>query len=178
MRIQAEIRYSRPPADVSTMTFDERFQDAKCLATGALTHTAAISAGDSAGSDDGSGENAGRTITTDRTMPTNKFPDFVRSYVGSSLTITQVDSWGPAQEDGVREGTIVVSVASMPIKLTGTLSLRPAPGGAVMTVDGNLKASIPLIGGRVEKAAAPAILAAVKAEERTAVAWFAGDIAH
>ena len=42
-----------------------------------------------------------------------------------------------------------------------------------MTIAGDLKASIPLLGGRVEKAAAPAVVEAIRAEERTGQRWLA-----
>ena len=40
-----------------------------------------------------------------------------------------------------------------------------------MTINGDLKASIPLLGGRVEKAAAPAVVHAIHGEERTGRRW-------
>jgi hypothetical protein len=41
----------------------------------------------------------------------------------------------------------------------------------VARLQADLKASIPLIGGRIEKACAQAVLAAIKVEERTAGEW-------
>jgi hypothetical protein len=58
--------------------------------------------------------------------------------------------------------------------MRGTLALRPdGPDGenAVARLQADLKASIPLIGGRIEKACAQAVLAAVQVEERTAGEW-------
>ena len=42
---------------------------------------------------------------------------------------------------------------------------------AQITIDGDLKASIPLFGGKVEKAAAPAVVDAIRSEQRTGNAW-------
>lgn len=163
MKLMAEIHYPRAPAEVSAMTFDPSFQDLKCAATGAVSHSVDVSeAGDR------------MVITTEREMPTDGFPDFLRSFVGNSLKVTQVDDWGPAGADGSRDGTITVTIGSTPLKLTGKLTLGPVDGGALGSVDADLKASVPLIGGRVEKAAAPAVMAAVRAEEKTAGKWFAG----
>ncbi|MCW2528636.1 MAG: hypothetical protein JWM76_3496 [Pseudonocardiales bacterium] len=144
------------------MTFDPVFQDQKCAATGALSHTVDVKhTGDKA------------VITTERQMPTDGFPDFLKSFVGSSLKVVQIDSWDAAAADGSRHGTIDVSIAGTPLKFAGTLSLTAGGSGSLGVVDGDLKASVPLIGGKVEKAAAPAVMAAVRAEQETADHWFA-----
>ena len=161
MKIQAEIRYSQPPSAVSTMIADAAFQDRKCAATGALDHTVDIT------------DQAGRTtIKTERDMPTDQFPDFLKSLVGKTLKVVQTDDWAPAAPDGSRDGTTSVVITGTPLKLTGTLRLRPETGGSVAKLDADLKASVPLVGAKVEKAAAPAILSAVRAEEKTAARWF------
>jgi hypothetical protein len=162
MKITAEIRYTRPPVDVSAMTFDPVFQDQKCAATGALSHTVDVKhTGDQA------------VITTERQMPTDGFPDFLKSFVGSSLKVIQVDSWDAVAADGSRHGTINVTIAGAPLKFSGTLTLTGDGSGSLGVVDGDLKASVPLIGSKVEKAAAPAVMAAVRAEQETADRWFA-----
>ena len=109
-------------------------------------------------------------------MPTAQFPDFVRSMVGATITVTEVDDWGAARPDGSRAGTITVSISGAPLRLTGTLALHPASSGATADIEADLKASIPFLGGRLESAAAPAILAAVRAEERTARDWLTGPV--
>ena len=51
----------------------------------------------------------------------------------------------------------------MPVALTGTIDLTPSAKGATQEVRADLKAKVPLIGGTIEKAAAPAILAGIDA---------------
>ena len=46
--------------------------------------------------------------------------------------------------------------------------------GAIESVQGDLKARIPLIGARIEKAAAPAIESAIRVERETGQAWLEG----
>ena len=50
---------------------------------------------------------------------------------------------------------------------------QPAPGGAgtTLTFDCDITARIPLIGDKVEQAAAPAILGAIRYEHETGQAW-------
>jgi uncharacterized protein DUF2505 len=162
MNISHEITYPAAPDVVSAMTFDPAFQELKCQNTGALAWTADVTPSAAGGP---------TTVTTTRDMATDQFPDFVKSMVGARLKITEVDRWEAAQADGTRTGTITVSIDGAPIKFTGALHLEPTTAGARATIAGDLKASIPFLGGRIEQAAAPAITAAVRAEQRTATAW-------
>ena len=163
MRLSAEIRYDADPAAVFTMLTDPDFQERKCAATGALDHEVEIEE-----YDDGSA-----AIRTTRTMPTDQVPDFVRTFVGQTLTVVQVDDWQTAAADGSREGTVVVEIKSAPVRLAGSMTLRPDGGGTRQTIDGDLKASVPLVGGRIEKAVEPALQAALRVEQREGRAWLA-----
>ena len=68
----------------------------------------------------------------------------------------------------------MVEISGVPVRLSGELSLRPFGDGTVYEVQGDLKASVPLIGGRIEKAAESAIRAAIRVEERTGRDWLDG----
>jgi hypothetical protein len=60
------------------------------------------------------------------------------------------------------------------VALRSAVRLAPVgAGGSQITVDGDLKASIPLFGGKIEKAAASAVLSAMRSEQRTGAAWIA-----
>lgn len=164
MRLKAELRYDAGPADVFAMLADPAFQERKLAATGAIEHEVDVVA-----RDDG-----GAVVTTRRTMPTDQVPDLVRNLVGPTLTIVQVEDWGPAAADGGRSGTVTAEVSAAPVQLTGTLRLAAAGAGTVETLDAELKARLPIIGGRIERAAEPAITAAIDVEQREGRAWLAG----
>ena len=161
MRLTAEISYAAAPAAVFEMLTQAEFQERKCAATGALSHEVEVEE-----YDDGSA-----VIRTRRTMPTDQIPDFVRTFVGTTLDVVQVDDWGPAGPDGARDGTAVVEIQGAPVRFAGSLTLRPAPGGALETIDGDVKASVPLVGGRIEKALEPALQAAIRVEQREGTGW-------
>ena len=161
MRVDAEIRYTAPPDAVGTMLADPEFVDRKCAATGALRHTARVD-GDASGA---------FTVTTVRTMPTNTFPDVARKLVGKTVDITETDSWDAAAADGSRRGTVVVTISGAPLKLDGTLSLDADGTGARQTIGGDLKASVPIIGGKLERASEPALKMAIRSEEKVGAAW-------
>jgi hypothetical protein len=163
MRISAVLRYAVDPSQVYAMLVDPAFGERMCQANHALEHDVQVEE-----FDDG-----GATVTVHRVMPTEQVPEFVRSFVGPSVKVTEVREWHPAEPDGGRTGTLVVQIVGAPVRLTAALRLAAEGKGAVQTVDGDLKASIPLIGGKIEKAVEPAILAAIMVEERTATAWLA-----
>ena len=160
MKISATFDYAAPPHEVFAMLADEDFQTRKCAATGALSHSVSIST-----------QGDRTVIVSSRDLPTEDFPDFVKSIVGATLAVVETQDWGPAGQDGARQGTLTVEIAGAPIDLAGTLSLAPAGGGSVESVDGDLKARIPLIGAKIEKAAAPAIESAIRVERETGQAW-------
>lgn len=163
MRVDSEITYEAGPDAVAAMLADRGFVELKCDRMGALERSADIS-GDAAGP---------FTAASSRTMPTDDFPDFARKMVGDTVKIKQVDTWEAAGADGSREGTVTVEISGAPLKVTGRMSLRPDGTGTVQTVDAELKASLPIIGGKLEKAAHPAIMAAIRKEHQTGQAWLA-----
>jgi hypothetical protein len=165
VRITAELVYDASPDTVFAMICDVGFQERKCLASGALEQQVEIE----------EYEDGGATVTTHRTIPADGVPDFVRSMVGPTLRITQTDEWSGPEADGSREGTAVVEIAGAPIRFTATLRLTANGSGSRQAVSGDLKASVPLVGGKIEKAAEPAIRAAIRAEQRTSIAWLAQD---
>jgi Protein of unknown function (DUF2505) len=162
MKISSTVEYAATPDAVFAMLANEDFQSRKCVATGARSHSVSISA------------HGNRTvIVSSRDLPTDDFPDFVKSMVGPTLAITETQDWGPAGTDGARQGKLNVDIAGAPISLAGTLSLAPGGQGTVETVEGELKARMPMIGGMIENAAAPAIRSAIRVESETGQAWLA-----
>ena len=162
MKIARTLEYAATPDEVFTVLADQAFQEAKCAATAAIKHTATVS-----------GDGDRTVITTERVLPTRGMPDFARNMVGETLKVTETQDWGPAAADGAREGTLSMSVSGVPVTMKGTLSLAPGGPGSVETLDADLKASLPLIGGKIEKAAAPPVEDAITIEQRLAAEWLA-----
>ena len=160
MRITATIDYAATPQEVFAMLADDEFQSVKCQATGAIEYEVSVTA---------DGDHT--LIISRRTLPADSLPDFARSIVGQTLLVIETHRWGPAAHDGSREGSLQVEVASTPVGLSGVLALMPGGLGAIQSVEGDLKARIPLIGGKVEQAAAPVIRSAIDVERRTGEAW-------
>ncbi|HET7399987.1 MAG TPA: DUF2505 domain-containing protein [Intrasporangium sp.] len=163
MKITKTVDYAAPTDVVYAMLTDPAFQERKCVEAGALRHDVTITA-----------QGEGSRILTRRDLPTQGLPDFAKSLVGSTLAITETYRWGGAGADGSRDGDLTVEVAGAPIAMRATVRLAPSGTGSSLTVDGELKASIPLLGGKIEKAAAPAVTDAMDSEYRTAQEWLVG----
>jgi hypothetical protein len=160
MKIAKTIEYAATPEEVFAVLSDVKFQEAKCAATAAIKHSADVkTVGDHT------------VITTERVLPSDGLPDFAKSMVGPTLKVTETQDWGPASSGGGRRGTVDMTVAGAPIALQGTLMLAPGGGGTVETIEAELKAKVPLIGGKIEKAAAPPIEEAIDIEALTAAKW-------
>lgn len=165
MHLQVTVPVPADARTAGTMLADPAYVRAKVLASGAeVLHV------DVAPGDDGS-----FTVTTRRALPTDLIPPNVRAFVGSTLEVRQAEAWEPAAADGTRTGTVAVEIAGAPVRLTGTVALTAADGGAAITYDGELKANVPLFGSAVEQAAATAVRGALEAEAGVARAWVAGD---
>jgi hypothetical protein len=160
MKIAKSLEYAAAPDTVFAVLSDPAFQEAKCVATHAIRHSAGVTT---------QGERT--VITTERELPSDGLPDFAKNLVGETLTVSETQDWGPASPDGSRQGTVTMKVSGAPLTLTGHLSLTPNGAGSVEKLDSELKAKVPLIGGRIEKAAAPPIEAAIMIEHATATTW-------
>lgn len=109
------------------------------------------------------------TVRTELSMPTDRVPDMVKPFVGSSVTIHEKQSWSAPAADGGREGTMTLEVAGTPAGLNAALRLAPSGEEASsVEIDGDLVAKIPLLGPRLEKAAIPYVSTVLRAEERSA----------
>lgn len=163
MRVTAEIHYAASPADVFAMLTDSAFQERKLQRTGALTWTVDVRP-----------QAGGAVVASERALPTDQVPEAFRSFVGQQITVTQTETWGAAGPDGSRTGTLVVEIGGAPVRMDAELALKPSAGGSVQTVDGDLKARVPLFGGKIERGAEPAVRAAIDAEQRIGTEWLAG----
>jgi hypothetical protein len=163
--IDADMTYAAAPAQVMQVIADPAFQDEKCRQTGALSHEVSVT---------GPGDRT--VIDTVRNMPMDSIPDFARSFLRGKLQVHEVQDWGPAGADGSRDGRLTVEIANNPMKLNGTLAMRPdgaGGNGTTVAIRSQLKANMPLIGAKAEQAAAGPIRAAIAKEQELGREWLA-----
>jgi hypothetical protein len=147
--------FTGSPLTVFAMLSQEDFILAKCSATGSL-----------------SAEGETVTLISTRVLPAD-LPGPARSLVGDTITVTETQIWTPPAPDGSRTATITVDF-SAPMTFSGTLHL--SPGGqatTTITTRGKFTASVPFIGGKIEKVAAEQTQRYLVAEERVGNEWLA-----
>ena len=91
------------------------------------------------------------TLVVTRKLP-DGIPGFLQKFLPADGRVTQTDVWQPAS-GGVRSGTWRADTPGSPVKVGGTMRLEPAGDGCSYVVEGEIKASIPLIGGKAEDVA-------------------------
>lgn len=153
MKFTHRAEYPAAPDAVFAQMLDPDFQDAKCDATTTGTWKAEVTT---------TGDRT--VITTERVLPTDQLPDIARSFVGDSLTIVEVQTWGPAAGDGSRTADLNLHVKGAPMTLKGSIRLSPNGSGSRHEVNGELRAGVPLIGGKLEKAASEPLMFAARTE--------------
>lgn len=161
MHLHVTLHYDADVARVGRMLADAQFVEDKLRASGALSHHANV-VGD---------PDRGFTVTTRREMPTDSIPPQFRGFVGSTLEVRHVEAWEPLV-DGERKGSVVLEIVGAPVRFTGRLLLAADEADtSVVSVDGEMKASLPLFATPLEQAAAEAVRAALDAEQRAGTAW-------
>ena len=101
-------------------------------------------------------------------------PGFAKRLFGATTEMVQTDVYGP-ETDGVRQGTWTIDVPGKPVLASGSIRLEADGDGALVTIDGELKASVPLIGGKIESWAGNEANDTLRKEYEFAVTWLAGD---
>jgi hypothetical protein len=78
-------------------------------------------------------------------------PGFLAKLLPKDGRVVQTDDWGPADGDGVRTGTWQVELPGAPARLGGTLRVEPVGQVTRYLREGEVRVSVPLVGGRAER---------------------------
>lgn len=155
MDVTATAEFAAPPTAVFAMLTDRDYLDRLAQASDPLRHEARVD---------------GRHTTSTRTLPA---PSQARRFTGDELTVVEDVTWAEPAADGSAEGRIEMTVPRQPVIMNGTLTLAPGGRGTVLRLSGELKVNIPLLGRKMEAAAAPAVLAGFEDHQQVGDAWLA-----
>lgn len=114
----------------------------------------------------------GVVITCTRSMPA-EVPSYAAAFVSDTLTVTEVQTWGPPAADGSATAAVTVSF-NAPLAYSGRIALAPGGPGTTATNTGDFKASVPFVGGKVEKVASEMTQKYLAKEATVAAEWLAG----
>ena len=153
MDISSHLDFAAPPDEVYAMMTDQRYLEEVCVASDSISYH--VSA-------------AGSTTQTSRTMPA---PESAARFTGPQLTVNDEIVWGDPSSDGSRSGTVTMTVLGQPVTFKGGIRLSPGGRGSVVDVRGDLKVAIPLLGRKLEEAAAPAVMAGYRTQQEVGDRW-------
>jgi hypothetical protein len=114
-------------------------------------------------------DHGGATVVSRRSLPA-EVPSYAKALVGDTITLAETRVLGPAAADGSREGTISIDFGGAPASVAGTLRLAASGAGTGIDVVLSIKASVPFVGGKIEKLVAEQIQAALDREQAVAAA--------
>jgi hypothetical protein len=140
-RMSFEQTFAADPATVMALLSDAGYVQDKGERTGSFDVSVDITP-----TDDG-----GVVITSTRSMPA-EVPSYAAPFVGDTITITEVQTWTPLDGGGTATAAVTVEFNS-PLAYRGTIALSPSEAGTVALNEGEFKASVPFVGGKVERVA-------------------------
>jgi hypothetical protein len=107
-----------------------------------------------------------------RVLPTEGAPSFARSLLGDTITVVESQEWPPVVA-GTASARMEASFGSL-LRLTGTIDLADAASGSVAITQAVCKASVPLVGGKVESLVEQQVRDYLAFEVQVAQEWLVG----
>lgn len=153
MKLQHSVRYDAPVADVHAMLTDPAFREKASLALGAETVDVSV--------DDGA-------VRIEMVQPNTDIPAFARAFAGDTTRAVQAELWTGRTAD------LTVTTPGKPAGVHGTRRLVADGDGTLDTFEGEAKAKVPLIGGKIEQLMGQKLREGWDAEHEVGVAWLAG----
>ncbi|MFS3128153.1 DUF2505 domain-containing protein [Nocardioides sp. Bht2] len=158
MKFHKQIRFAAPVDEVYAMLVSPEFRERVAAEAGATSWDVQVTETPD-----------GVRSLVQSTAPTTGLPGFARSVVGSQLSIRQEETYrGQA-------GTLNVTLPGKPGSLTGQITLAADGAETVQTVNAEVKVSIPLVGGKIEKLIGQVMGNLLKLQGRVGAAWLAGN---
>lgn len=112
-------------------------------------------------------------ISVRATVPSSMVPANYRRFVPSSLRIHLVELWQPLAGDRSPTGTMTVEVEGLPARASANFRLDAVEGGTERVYNGDVTASVPIVGRKLETAAVSALGRVVRAEQQAAAEYLA-----
>lgn len=138
--INEEFSYERTPEELFDLIGDGAFQ---------LELIAHLGGHDAELVEQSSSPAGGAKLVT-RQRAGVELPGFAKKLIPASTTVTQTYEWDPARDDGSRRGTWRAEIHGAPVTMGGRTEISPMPSGCTHSFTGEVKASVPLVGGKLE----------------------------
>lgn len=109
---------------------------------------------------------SGVGVEVRQTQVARKIPPMAQKLIGEHVEIVQREQWSSE-----RDGTFEMEIPGKPGHLRGTVTLGEQGEGCVQTFEGDLRITIPLVGGKLEKLVGDLLKKALTAEQEVGVSW-------
>lgn len=154
MNLTRELSYDAGIDAVREMLCDPAYWDKVAAATGARSSSTTVS---------------GDIVTTDELQEVAGVPSFAKKFVGDSTRAIKTIAWHGESAD------FTVDTPGKPTSIAGSLSLTSQGAGSTVTYSLEIKAGVPLIGGKLEKLVADLTGAGLGKEHAVGQAWLRGE---
>lgn len=153
MKLTHSVRYDASVDDVRTMLTDPAFRERAAWSQGATSVDVAV---------------AGGNVRIDMVSPNTDVPAFARKIAGETVHAIQAEEWAG------HSAAFTITTPGVPAGISGTRTLLADDGGCLDSFEGEAKARIPLVGGKLEKLIADRLREGWDTEQGVGVAWLAG----
>jgi hypothetical protein len=151
-----ELTYDAPLTDVAAMLADPEFRKAVCDAQRALSRSVTVNGTTQSGS-----------VAIDYTQAATGIPSFARKIVGDTIEIVQREQWSE------NRATLEISIPGKPGDMSGTIALAESAGTTIERVAVEIRAHVPLVGGKIERLIEEILVKAFKKENQVGREWLA-----
>jgi hypothetical protein len=155
MRFRHQVSYDASLDEVYAMLSDPSFREASAEAMGVLSADVSVTP-----------KGEGMSVRIDQVQRTEGVPGFAKKIVGETTHALQVEEWSSHAE-----ATIDIQIPGKPTSVHGTLTLTESGGQTTETMAAELRARVPLIGGKLESLLADLIDKGMDKEHEAGVAW-------
>ena len=155
MNLSHSVRYDASIADVYAMLMDPVFREKAAWAQQVESVDVTVE---------------GSEVSIDMHQPNTDVPAFARKVVGARIHAIQAEVW-----NGVDTAEFSITTPSVPAGIRGTRALVEDADGTLDTFEGEAKAKVPLIGGKLEDLIGHKLKAGWDIEHAVGVAWLAGE---
>lgn len=159
MKFRHEITYDASAAEVYAMLMDPAFRQSSCDSQGVLSAEISIEPQD-----------GGTLVVIDQVQPTAGVPSFAKKIVGETTRAIQTEEWADPTS-----AEMTVETPGKPTHLSGRLTLAERGTTTVEAFEGEAKARVPLIGGKLESLLADLFKQGMDKEHVAGVAWLKGE---
>lgn len=159
MDLHTTLTYDAPPEDVLAMMLEPEFWDRVAERTGAVSSATRVE-----------GTATGTCVRTEEIQETAGVPAFARKIAGDQTRIVKELTW-----HGL-DCSVEIASPGKPTSISGRAALEAEGSGTRLTYDLDVRATVPLVGGKIEKLVVQMTTEGFEREHATGVAWLRGEL--